>query len=244
MYDDTEFDVLCDLVAEGYAPVSEITFFTSPAVKRAMKDVPKVTKKEFVAAMQPCDIVVAFSAKKQFIKTKNAKFVAKMMATAQGSPYTSSKLVIDNNNVAGYGIQIIEKPEENKITVMPKNKFVSARPEMMLIRIPELTQAQKNKTISFVKRRIGLSYQGSDLFKTAWNRLVGRKLLPFLKDKPLNPEEVNAIQEPLFCSNMITLALISAGFKKKFNNKNPWDTWPRDFILADFTEKLYRIDYT
>jgi len=241
---DIEFDILCDLVAEGYAPVSEITFFTSPAVKRIMKQVPLVTKKEFTNAMEPGDIVIAFSAKKQFVRTKHAKFMAKLMATAQGTPYTSSKLVVDKGHVAGYGIQIIDRPEENKITIMPKNKFVAARPEMMLIRIPELTDAQKKKTISFVRKRIGLSYNSSDLFKTAWNRLVGRKLLPFLKDKPMNPEEVNMIQEPLFCSNMITLALISAGFTKKFNGKNPWDTWPRDFILADFTDKLYRIDYS
>ena len=62
--------------------------------------------------------------------------MAKLMATAQGTPYTSSKLVVDKVYVAGYGIQIIDKPEENKITVMAKNKFVAARPEMMLIRIP------------------------------------------------------------------------------------------------------------
>lgn len=241
---DNEFEILHDLVVDGFAPVSEITFFTSPAVKRVVKDVPMVTKKQFRAAMEPADIVLAFSAKKQFIKTKNAKFVAKLMATIQGSPYTSSKFVVDKNNVAGYGIQIIDKPEENRITVMPKNKFVSARPEMMLIRIPELTDAQKRKAISFVLARVGLDYSGSDLFKTAWNRLVNRKLRPFLKNKPLNPEDVSMIQEPLFCSNMITLALNSAGFTKKFNGKNHWDTWPRDFILADFTDKICRVDYT
>ena len=127
---------------------------------------------------------------------------------------------------------------------MPLKKFVSARPDMMLIRIPELTDSQIKKATSFVRRRVGLSYSASDLFKTAWNRLVSRKLLPFLKDKPMNPDEVNMIQEPLFCINMITLALISAGFTKKFNGKNAWDTWPRDFIVSDLTDKLYRIDYT
>ena len=109
---DIEFDILCDLVAEGYAPVSEITFFTSPAVKRVIKEVPLITKKEFTNAMEPGDIVVAFSAKKQFVRTKHAKFMAKLMATAQGTPYTSSKLVVDKGHVAGYGIQIIDKPEK------------------------------------------------------------------------------------------------------------------------------------
>ena len=44
---DPEFDILCDLVADGCAPISEITFFTSPSVKRVIKAVPMVTKKEF-----------------------------------------------------------------------------------------------------------------------------------------------------------------------------------------------------
>jgi len=241
---DLKFEILYDLVKTGYIPVSEISFYTSPSVKKIIKQTPLVTKNEFVNKMIPGDIVVAFSAKKQFIKTKHAKFMAKLMATAQGTPYTSSKMVIDKNHVAGYGIQIIDKPEENKITVKSLKQFVSARPEMMLLRIPELTDAHIKKSISFIRKRIGLSYNSSALFKTAWNRLVGRKLIPLMKDKPLKPDEVNAIQEPLFCSNLITLALISAGFTKRFNNKNTWDTWPRDFIISDLTRKICRVDYT
>lgn len=239
---DIEYEILIDLVAEGYLPVSEVSFFISPGVKKIIKDVPTVTHRDFETNMKPGDIVVAFSSKKQFIKTKHAKFAAKLMATAQGSPYTSSKMVIDNNRVAGYGIKVVDKPEDNKITIMPFKQFLSGRQELMLLRIKDITPDQINKAIAFIKKRVGLSYADSDLLKTAWNRFVNRKIFPFLKNRSLEPAEVSLIQEPLFCSNMISLALVSAGYKGKFNGKNPWDVWPRDFILSDLTEKIVRVD--
>lgn len=241
MYD-LRYDIIYDLVCEGILPISEVSFYTSPVIKKILSNVPIVTKKEFVENIQKGDIIVAFSAKKQIIKTKLAKFVAKLLASAQGSPYSSAKFAIDDNSVAGYGIQIIDRPEENKITKMNKRNFVTARSEMMLIRIPDLTDKQKTKAAAFIKKRIGLAYQGSDLLKTSWNRLIRRKFFHFLKDKPLDPSTINMIQEPLFCSNMITLALISGGYKERFNNKNPWDTWPRDFIISNKTSKICRIE--
>jgi hypothetical protein len=242
MKNDLKYDIVYDLVSEGQLPVSEVSFYTSPAIKKIVADTPLVTKKEFTESIQKGDIVVAFSAKKQFMKTKLAKIMAKIIATAQGSPYSSAKYAIDDNFVAGYGIQVIDHPEDNKITKMNKRQFVTARGEMILIKIPELTDAQKDKAANFIIKRIGMPYQGLDLLKTSWNRLMGRKFFSFLKDKPVEPETVKLLQEPLFCSNMITLALLSAGFKKRFNNKHPWDTWPRDFILADFTKTICRIE--
>ena len=235
-------EILQDLILEGVIPISEASFFISPTVKKILNETPKVTKKAFVAQIQKGDIIVAFSAKKQFMKTKMAKLMAKLIATAQGSPYSSAKFAIDDNVVAGYGIQVIDSPEENEITKMNKMKFVTARSEMMLIRIPDLTDEQKTKASSFIKKRVGTKYKGSDLLKTSWNRLVNRKIFSFLKNKPVQPEAINLIQEPLFCSNLITLALISAGYKRRFNGKHPWDTWPRDFIISDFTSKICRIE--
>jgi hypothetical protein len=89
---------------------------------------------------------------------------------------------------------------------------------------------------------LGTPYKSDDLLKTAWNRLVNRKFFSFLKNKPVTPATVKLVQEPLFCSNMISLAYISAGFKKKFNNRNPWDVWPRDFLTAPITETICKID--
>lgn len=241
MLGDLKYDLIYDLVLEGEIPLSEVSFYTSPKIKQIIANTPLVTKQEFINNIQQGDIVVAFSAKKQFMKTKQAKFMAKLIASIQGSPYSSAKFAIDDNSVAGYGIQIISSPEENKITKMNKRDFVTARSEMMLIRIPQLSDAQKNKASEFIKKRIGMPYKGIDLLKTSWNRLLHRKMFTFLKNKPGDPQSINLLQEPLFCSNMITLALISGGYKQRFNNSHPWDTWPKDFIIEKTTSKICRI---
>lgn len=236
------FDIMYDLAMEGTIPLSEMAFFISPGVKKKMQDTPVVTKTEFIDNIQQADIVVAFSAKKQFMQTKAAKYMARLLSTTQGSPYSSAKFAIDDNTMAGYGIKVIKSSSENKISRMNKRDFTTARGEMMLIRIPSLSDEQKKKASDFIIKRMGTSYDGNQLFKTAWNRFTNRKLFTFLKDKPVTPAAAKLIQEPLFCSNMISLALVSAGFKKKFNNKNPWDVWPRDFIVADFTTPICRVD--
>jgi len=240
---DLKYNLIYEMAIDDFIPISEVSFFTSPKVKEIIKKTPMVQKKEFVAAIKKGDIIVAFSAKKQFMKTKVAKFMAKLMATAQGSPYSSAKFAIADNAVAGYGIQIISSPGENKITKKNTRDFVTARSEMMLLRISDITPQQIDAASEFIIKRIGTKYSGSDLYRTSWNRLTNRKLFSFLKNKPLTPEEVNVIQEPLFCSNLISLALVSAGYKKRFNNQNPWDAWPRDFIVSDLTEKICRIDH-
>jgi hypothetical protein len=240
---DLKYDLIYEMASDDLIPLSEVSFFISPRVNKHIRETPKVKKKEFVDEIRKGDIIVAFSAKKQFMKTKMAKFMAKLLATAQASPYSSAKFAIEDNMVAGYGIQVISRPGENKITKKNTRDFVTARSEMMLLRISNITKQQIDDAANFIIKRIGTKYSGSDLYKTSWNRLTNRRLFSFLKNKPLTPEEVNLIQEPLFCSNLISLALVSAGYKKRFNNQNPWDAWPRDFIVSDLTDKICRIDH-
>jgi len=244
MHENIKEEMMIELLKEELISISELTFFTSPAVKKIINDVPVVHKQEFIDNMRKGDIIVAFTAKKQILRVnkKSLLFISKIMASFQGSPYTSSKLVIDDKHVAGYGIKIIDKPEENKIYKLTYDEFVNDREEMMLIRLKDASKNQIDKACNFVRERVGLDYQSSDLLKTMWNRFTGRKLFPFLKDKTLQPEEISMIQEPLFCSNMISLAYRAAGYNNLFNNKNPWDVWPRDFIVDDRTEKIVRVD--
>lgn len=240
--DDLRYEIIYDMILEGTLPVSEMSFYITPYVKKTVKETPLVKKVEFIENIQQGDIIVAFSAKKQIMQSKAAKAMGKLLATVQGSPYSSAKFAIDDNTVAGYGIRILDNAGENKITKLNKRQFVTDRSEMILLRIPELTAEQKAKAAAFVKQRIGTPYNSVDLFKTGWNRLTGRKVFSFLKDKPVTKTTVALIQEPLFCSNMISLALVYAGFRKKFNNKNPWDVWPRDFITAKFTTPVCRVE--
>ena len=239
---DLQYDILTELYLEGNISLSELTYFTTPKARKIIKSTRKVTKKEFIARIQPGDIIVSFSNKKQFQKTSKAKIIATLMATFQGIPYTTSKLVLNNNLVGGYGLRVIKTSAENKVETMPVVEMFKGRVEAILIRPINATESQKRNAISFLNKKKGLSYSGSDLFKTAWKRLVHKTRI--LKGKDLNKSDVDIIQKPLFCSNLISLAYRAAGYKGKFNNSLTWETWPRDFILDKNTEKICKVDYT
>jgi len=239
---DLQYEILTDLYLEGLIPLSELTFFTTPKVKKIIKNTPTVTKKEFINRMKPGDIIVAFSSKKQFKKTSSTKLIAKLMATFQGIPYTTSKLVLNNNLVGGYGLKVVNSASENKVDTVTIHELFKGRVEAILIRPIKATEDQKQKSISFILQKKGLSYSSSDLLKTAWKRLIRKSRI--LKGRNISQEIIKTIQKPLFCSNIISLAFRSAGYKDKFNNSLTWETWPRDFILDKNTEKICKVDYT
>lgn len=222
--------------------INEMSFFIAPSVKKILNDTLTVTKKTFVESALPGDIIVAFTANKTLKDHFVGALYSKLMATFQGSPYTTSKMVLDDGTVGGYGIKLRESYLDNNVEKASLVSAVSARSELMLIRV-KATDKQKQKAVNFIKSKMGLSYSDSDLFKSVWNRLTNRKLIHFFKDKTLDKKQISDIQTPLFCSTILALAYYSAGFKENFNDMHLYDTWPKDFILSENTEKICKVDY-
>jgi len=222
--------------------INEMAFFIAPSVKKILNDTLTVTKKTFIESTQPGDIIVAFTANKTLKDHFIGAMYSKLMATFQGSPYTTSKMVLDDETVGGYGIRLRESYLDNNVEKLSLASAVSARSELMLIRV-KASDTQKQKAVNFLKSKMGLSYSDSDLFKSVWNRLTNRKLIHFFKDKPLDKKQIADIQTPLFCSTIIAAAYYVAGFKEQFNDSHLYDTWPKDFILSDNTEKICKVDY-
>lgn len=235
--------IILELMEEGLISVEEKTFFVSPKIKSILEKVPIVKKQEFLEKSQPGDIIASFTEKRLLNKYLAVKISANVMAATQGSPYTTSKIVLDNEMIAGYGVTPRDTMGGAKIGQMLISKYIRWRKESCLIRV-NTPKTTKEKAVKFVKNRMGLSYNTSGIYKSIWNRLTARKLLPFFKNKTLEPEEIRAIQAPLFCSTIVSVAYLASGFKEKFNNKHPYDVWPRDFILSANTEKICRIEYT
>jgi len=222
--------------------LNEMAYYVSPSVQNILKKTPKVTKKEFISRMQPSDIIVSFTAKKEIKDKKSMKILAKVVASFQGSPYTSSKVVLDNNMVGGYGVVSREALDSSVVGKISISEYVKERGEMCLIRIPELTKKQQIKVVSYVKSMMGVSYNSSSFFKSVWNRLFNRKILPFFKNEKIDPKELEIIKEPLICSSLVSLSYLIAGYKKDFNKKRLYDVWPKDFLLDNDTEKICRIE--
>lgn len=239
---DLREEILLDLILEGNVPVSEMAAFITPGVKKFLNATPIVSKKVLLDTAEPGDILVTFTPKRKIIKSTLTNIKAKLMALAQGSPFTSSKLVFNNNTIAGYdaaprtGINVLEASNIQNFI----NRWIQ---EAMLIRPIGSTETHVKGVQGYFRRRFGIAYNKDQVMKSSWKRLY-KKLLPFLrKDTELTPKQLGEIKEPLFCSNIIAIAYRSAGYRKPFS-KVLYDTWPRDFIVSPNTEKICRIEYT
>ena len=237
-----DVQIIYELLEEGAISIEEASYYISSTVKKILAVTPQVIKKDFLENAEPGDIIVSFTAKKT-LKHASAKMTAKLMATIQGSPYTSCKMVLNNGMVGGYGVVIRETVTGSVIGKVPLKQAIRARAEMCLIRVPDATKKQRQGAVKYIMDRMGMGYANLDLYKTVWNRLTNRKVLPFLNDKETDPEQIESIKEPLFCSSLISVAYYATGYKKKFNNKHPYDAWPRDFLVSNDTEKICRIEY-
>ena len=235
-------ELLLELILEGELPVSEMSAFVTPGIKKHLRNTPIVSKKEFLEATQPGDIMVTFTPKRKINKSAFTKLKASMMTLFQASPYTSSKLVYDKRTIAGYdadptaGINSLQKGSLQNFV----NRWIQ---EAMLLRPIGSTPQQVKAVQQYFKKRMGLPYNTDQVMKSAWKRFY-KKLLPFLrKDTKITKKELGLAVEPLFCSNIIAISYRAAGYRKSFG-KVIYDTWPRDFILSKNTEKICRIEYT
>jgi len=234
-------ELLLELILEGELPVSEMSAFITPGIKKHLRNTPVVTKKDFLEATEPGDIMVTFTPKRKISKSAFTKLKASMMTLFQASPYTSSKLVYDKRTIAGYdadptaGVNYLQKGILKNFV----NRWIQ---EAMLLRPVGRTPEQVRSVQQYFKKRIGLPYNSEQVMKSAWNRFY-KKLLPFLrKDSKITKKELGQAVEPLFCSNIIAVSYRAAGYRKPFG-KVIFDTWPRDFILSKNTEKICRIEY-
>jgi len=239
-------DIYYETISENpnLVNLDEMSYLVSSRAKDVLKNVPKVTKKEFISRVEKGDIILAFSPKKNIKKYMVAKIIAKLMASIQSSPYTSSKFVYDKEDAIGYGITVEgdAATEPNKVRVYPIKNVLKERQELCLVRV-NASKDQKSKSALYMKSKLGLGYSNSDLYKSVWNRFFDRKILPFFKDEPIDPKEIKNMQRLLFCSSIIALGYIVGGYKLGFNNKHPYDTWPIDFLVDENTEKICRVEY-
>jgi hypothetical protein len=234
-------DILLDLILEGSIPVSEAAAFVTPGVKKQLKATPIVSKKELLDTAESGDILITFTPKRKISKSTFTNIKAKLMTLAQGSPFTSSKLVFNDNTIAGYdaaprtGVNVLQHSNIDNFV----NRWIQ---EAMLIRPIGRTEAHVKGVQSYFRKRFGLDYNKDQVMKSSWKRLF-KKLLPFLrKETELTPKQLGEIREPLFCSNIIAVAYKAAGYRKPLS-KVLYDTWPRDFIISPNTEKICRIEY-
>lgn len=211
-------------------------FQGTPAVRARLRNTPVVSKKTFFGLAEPCDIVVTQTPGYN-LKTNSLKVISKVMRFAQGSPYTSSKLVLPNGNLIGYGVDADQ--DNTYLSQLPLKEYIRRCEFACLIRVPTITENQKQKIYKYLLTRQSVPYNKIGLLKTAWNKIMPDFLgVDFKIDEPEDKRIIRGYRKALFCSTIISMAFLYVGvvlFEK------PLEAWPRNFILTPKAILIARI---
>ena len=209
----------------------------SPKLISTMNSTPSVKSTELIKRAESGDIIVGYLISKYFSLPR--LIISRTLGLAQGGLWTTAKIVTEKGTIVGYGAQ----PGKYQQGSFGKYKtgegsflsYARVSAGMILIRVPGLNEIQKRKIVNYMRSHIGLPYDKSMLLKTAWDRLVNRKIFANYKD--ISEEDVDQLKIPLICSNIIAFAYKKAGVDINFS-KNPMDVWPKDFIIHPDTIKV------
>lgn len=214
----------------------------APDIRRVIDNTPTISINEIIQTAEPCDMISTYL-RKDFFKDKprGAYVGGRTLGLAQGGLFISSKFVFDgkgnNKRLIGYSANLGEDSGQGgipKVEIGTMKHYLNASGGMILMRIRNLTPEQKVRILKYMKARVGLDYNSSALLTSAWNRFKGRFRLGKME---MSKKEAMEYKEPLICSTIMQLALISSGSKVKFSD-NPLNVWPRDFIVSPYVQKI------
>jgi len=227
-------------------PLTEAALWVAPRVKSALQAVPVVDKTKFLESVKPFDVWITFTPSIFFQGISKPKALIKksfstMLATFQTSPFTSSKLVLeDGKTLLGYNVNPdLVKTKPNHITTYPADKYLDILDTAALCRVPGLTDEQKQRMAKYVQQKKDLPYDNIKLLKSLWNRIVKKDFAKFDLQEPDTMQAVRYYKDSLICSTIISLTFLY-GYVKLF--EHPMEVWPKDFILSDKIVKICRIE--
>lgn len=211
-------------------------FQGTPAVRARLRNTPVVSKRNFVKMAEPCDIFVTRTPGYN-LKTSSARIISNVISFAQGSPYTSSKLLLPDGNLIGYGVDYDQDP--TYLSKMKLTDYIVRCDFACMIRVPSLTEEQKQKIYNYLLTRQRVPYNNIGLLKTAWNKIMPDFLRADFKiENPEDKRVIRGYRKALFCSTIISMAFLYIGivlFEK------PLEAWPRNFILTPKAVLVARI---
>ncbi len=194
---------------------------------------PLVSKKDFYLHTQPCDIILTTTPRKSQDHWLRRLWV-KVSGLAQACHYCSAKIYLDHNLVAGYGLRL--HWERSRYRGVDYQRLVSLLDEALLLRVPGLTDGQRQRISRFVQENFGAPFNQRWVIRSFLQRRFGKKLNP----KGLSPVASlgrNGIL-PLSCSTIIAFPFFQEGIAFA---ESPTLIWPIDFLLSPLTQKVCRL---
>lgn len=195
---------------------------------------PVVSREVFYQATQPCDIILT-TAPRRGREPWLSRFWLQLSGLAQACPYCSAKIYLEPNLIAGYGFR--RRWERPLLKGVDYQRFISLLEGALLLRVPALTCAQRQRIDRFVRG------QFSAPFNLKW--VIQSFLLRQLRSAPqrwsmvpAGPAGSNGAM-PLSCSTIIAFPFFREGIAFA---ESPSLVWPIDFLLSPLTQKVCRLD--
>lgn len=224
----------------------------SPSIIRVTETTPTVDEADFISKAQLGDIVVSYT-RREVHPNIVTYFGTRAMGLFQGGLFTSIKVISSNNNIIGYGVKF----GESSLNEVSLSDWIKYQAGALLLRVPSLSEKQKQQMVQFMKDRDGLSYNFKQLVTSGFHRIKDTVLNHAATEKSIisgqridiqNKQDLSSYvkevksylknyNEPLICSTVIYLALKSVGSKMMLAY-DPFEVWPRDFLLSDQTKKI------
>ena len=199
-----------------------------------------VSKSEFLDMLEPADILVTRSDATKIPNTNTVEkaggiIVGKVLTTAMGVPFTSTKIALDKKRVLGFGASGFGS---GSVDIADINKFLSWQKNVMICRYPKLTNAQQSGIIKYLLSKRNLNFDTNKLITTWWERLVhGEQMLKSRMKMNMSKQEIKGWKDALFCSSLVAMAYKSVGINADFT-REPTEMWPKDFVASEDLDQL------
>ncbi|MGQ9921621.1 MAG: hypothetical protein ACUVRZ_09885 [Desulfobacca sp.] len=194
---------------------------------------PVVPKEVFSQATQPCDIILT-TAPRRGREPWLSRFWLQLSGLAQGCPYCSAKIYLEPNLIAGYGFR--RRWDRPLLKGVDFQRFISWLDDALLLRVPALTLAQRQRIDRFVRDQLGAPFNLKWVIQSFLLRQL-RSLQPRRKMAPTVPAGSNGAM-PLSCSTLIAFPYFREGIAFA---QSPSLVWPIDFLLSPLTHKVCRL---
>ena len=214
-------------------------------IEKVLEGTPMVSKpKELLEYFKPGDLLFIRTTEKRL---KNmgilAQYVTLPMALLlQRSLYNSVKLVLDDNQVIGYGISnsvngVLDAMEKNKFQVRKLSALVSELGTALVMRHVKMTPAKFKNVKREAMKRKNIPYNLKDLSLATNYHLLGLRS----SSAEVPEDKLKEYTEPMVCSSIIALIFKLAKIPIEVNDIPIKYIWPPDLVLSKSTVPVVRL---
>lgn len=161
---------------------------------------------------------------------------------AQRTPYSSAKMVADEEHVIGYGVSTKTQGQVSEVTM---NYFVRQLDKSILLRHTEASQKETKEAVEWVRQRAQQKYAVDDILQGFMNKIMREKLMVWERDyqkEKLDREKLRQVFKPLICSSLIAFSYFAAGKDVAPSIKNLIDIWPADLLKSEAMKPIIRLE--